>query len=258
MRSIECEGDSIDEAIENALRALEIERDRVQIEILADASRRLFGLGGKKARVRATVRPPLAASLSTAGPESPSVSRETASEVAEAPNVSTTASEALAGELAERSRALVSEMLGLLGASATVQVRPGNDPGSILVEVSGDSGGLLIGRRGQTLEAIEYLVNRMLGRDGEVSTRVMIDVERYRERRREYLETLAHRLADKAQHTGRAVTLNPMSPRDRRIVHLALQGNAGIVTRSHGEGHYRKLLILPAERARRGPTRPSR
>jgi spoIIIJ-associated protein len=100
------------------------------------------------------------------------------------------------------------------------------------------------------------MLNRIVGRDGDVPGRVTIDVERYRERRRQYLETLARRLADKAKQTRRPVTLNPMSPRDRRIVHLALQDDTSIVTRSQGDGHFRRLLILPAERARRAPTRP--
>jgi spoIIIJ-associated protein len=137
----------------------------------------------------------------------------------------------------------------------TVEVTTGEDPGTIVLQVSGDSSGLLIGRRGQTLEALEYMVNRIIGRDGETPVRVMLDVERYRERRREYLDTLAKRLAAKAQQTGRVVTLNPMSPRDRRIVHLALQGDTAVSTRSQGEGHYRKLLIIPADRVRRGPSR---
>jgi spoIIIJ-associated protein len=268
MRSIECEGDSIDQAIENALRALELERERVQIEILADATRGLFGLGGKKARVRATVRASLASSLAEETLEAVrrSVPRETSerpSQVAkdvreDTPETARSVSAVVVPDgLQERSRAILSELLALVGVTASVKASPGPDPGTILLEVSGDSSGLLIGRRGQTLEALEYMLNRIVGRDGDVAARVTIDVERYRERRREYLETLAHRLADKARQTRRPVTLNPMSPRDRRIVHLALQGNASVVTRSQGEGHFRKLLILPAERVRRAPTRSS-
>jgi spoIIIJ-associated protein len=115
----------------------------------------------------------------------------------------------------------------------------------------------VIGRRGQTLDALEYLVNRIVSRAEEANGRVMIDVERYRERRREYLEQLAHRLAAKAKQTGRPVTLNPMSPRDRRIVHLTLQDDAQVSTRSFGEGLYRKMTIHPAGRGqspRRGPS----
>jgi spoIIIJ-associated protein len=267
MRSIECEGESIDEAIDNALRALELERERVQIEILADATRGLFGLGGKKARVRATVRAPLGSSLADETPPSTverSVPRETSSRAprptAGRPEGGIESAQVSPGVvsdgLRERSRAILAELLALVGVEAEVRTAAASDAGTILLEVSGDSGGLLIGRRGQTLEALEYMLNRIVGRDGDVPGRVTIDVERYRERRRQYLETLARRLADKAKQTRRPVTLNPMSPRDRRIVHLALQDDTSIVTRSQGDGHFRRLLILPAERARRAPTRP--
>src|SRR4029077_10226570 len=97
----------------------------------------------------------------------------------------------------------------------------------------------------------EYLVNRMVGRDERSTGRAVIDVEHYRDRRREHLTGMARRLAEKAKQTGRPVTLNPMSPRDRRVVHMALQGDAAVTTRSEGDGQYRQVTILPAERSRR-------
>jgi len=148
------------------------------------------------------------------------------------------------------------ELLSHLGVDGRVSIRAAEEPGSVILDVTGDSGGLLIGRRGQTLDALEYVINRIAARheDGDTG-RVTIDVERYRERRREYLTTLALRLADKAKKTGHAVTLNPMTPRDRRIVHLALKDDPAVDTLSHGDGHFRKIMILPAER-RRGSRQP--
>src|SRR5207237_8512187 len=108
-------------------------------------------------------------------------------------------------------------------------------------------------RRGQTVGELEYMVRRIVGREDAVAGRVMIDVERYRERRLEHVAQLARPLAEKAKQTGRPVTLNPMSARDRRVVHLTLQGDTTISTRSQGEGHYRKVIILPADRMRRPP-----
>jgi len=150
-------------------------------------------------------------------------------------------------------KGMLEAILSRLGISCAVQAGPGPEPGSVLLAVSADSGGLLIGRRGQTLDALEYIVNRIVGREDGVWGRVMIDVEHYRERRLEHLTQLAQRLAEKAKQSGRPVTLNPMSPRDRRVVHLALRGDTAISTRSQGEGHYRKVIILPAERSRRPP-----
>jgi spoIIIJ-associated protein len=91
----------------------------------------------------------------------------------------------------------------------------------------------------------------MIGRTEESPRRIVLDVEGYHERRQESLEQLALRMAAKVKQTGRIATLNPMSPRDRRIVHLALQGDEAVVTRSQGDGHYRKILILPQARSRR-------
>ncbi len=260
MRSIESEGDTIDQAIDNALQALELGRDRVEIEILTDATKGLFGFGGSKARVRATVR----ASLwkPTGGEETtpPAVPRETPGRRPEAAQISTDESTdgrpaadrqrpQSEAEFETRCSLILQEMLTHIGVPCTITIRPGVDPTTMVLDVTGDSGGLLIGRRGQTLDAIEYLLNRIISRDdGGTSARVAVDVERYRDRRREYLEALARRLAEKARQTGRVVTLNPMSPRERRIVHLALEVDPTVTTRSQGEGHLRKVLILPADR----------
>jgi spoIIIJ-associated protein len=150
----------------------------------------------------------------------------------------------------ERARTVLTDLLRHLEADCSIAVRTGEDAGTVLLAVTGDSGGLLIGRRGQTLDALEYIVNRIVAREDGDAGRIVVDVERYRERRQEYLTTLAQRLADKVRHTGRVVTLNPMSPRDRRIVHLALRGDASVATRSQGDGHYRRVLIVPADRPR--------
>ena len=279
MQSIESEGDTIDQAIENALQVLKLERDRVEIEILADATRGLFGFGGKPARVRAVVRAPLgASSSSTRAPQSVSqetrseppprrVSRETTSDAPRdrskqlPPRTDHTAvvtSASADAAAVERSRQTLEVLLGHLGVSCRVEVAPSGEPDRITLAVTGDSSGLLIGRRGQTLDAIEHVINRIAGRSEDgTPNRIAIDIERYRERRQEYLDALARRLAEKAKHTRRVITLNPMSPRDRRIVHLALQSDPDIETRSQGEGQFRQVLILPVDVAR-GGGRPSR
>jgi spoIIIJ-associated protein len=280
MQSIESEGDTIDQAIDRALQTLGVGRDRVEIEILADATRGLFGFGGKPARIRAIVRAPLAAPPTDESP--PIVSWETSKgsyhpasrETSTAPRTAPARSsrERLADgpkqvvgvadrvatappteAVIERSRQTLQELLANLGVTCQVEVARSEDPEKITLAVTGDSTGLLIGRRGQTLDAIEHIVNRIVGRgDDGAPSRIVIDVEGYRERRQEYLDALARRLADKAKHTRRVITLNPMSPRDRRIVHLALQSDPAIETRSQGEGQFRKILILPVDRARGG------
>ena len=269
MQSIESEGETIDQAIENALQVLKLERDRVEIEILSDATRGLFGFGGKPARVRAVVRPPLGtapSSVRTLGtvsretrsdPPPSRVSRETRDDLASDRSQSQPSARAAISvptdATIERSRQALADLLAHLGVSCRVDVAPSSEPDRITFAVTGDSSGLLIGRRGQTLDALEHLINRIAGRSEDgASSRIVIDVERYRERRQEYLDALARRLAEKAKHTRRVITLNPMSPRDRRIVHLALQSDPAIETRSEGEGQFRKVLILPVDGARGG------
>ena len=152
--------------------------------------------------------------------------------------------------------AQVAQILGHLGVSCAIAVREGDEPGSTVLAVSGEGSGLVIGRHGQTLDALEYMVNRLIGRDGESGGgRIIVDVESYRDRRREALEQMAKRLAEKVKATGKVVSLSPMSPRDRRIVHLALQEDPAVTTRSHGDGQYRKVLLIPATGGGHRPAR---
>jgi len=244
MRSVESEAGSIDEAIEKALEALRVERDQVEVEILENSARVLLGLGARRARIRATVRSSLASKLESVvdATQTSDVSRET-------PQVPGAANGAAARDGAvRRARVVIEEILSYLVESPQVlDTGSSTDGGPIQLSLSGSDSGMIIGRRGQTLDALEHLVNRVVFRDDTGhGVRVSLDVEGYRQRRQESLEQLALRLAAKARATGRLVTLNPMSPRDRRIVHLTLQSDPSVNTRSEGEGHYRKLVIVPA------------
>ena len=140
---------------------------------------------------------------------------------------------------AASARAVLSEIVQLCGVEATVQTA-----GSRLV-IDGDTGGVTIGRRGATLDALEYIVNRAVGHDDERSGHVEVDANDYRGRRRAALEALAHRMAERARSKGKPVALNPLSPRERRVVHLALQDDPTLTTRSAGSGFYRRLVIVP-------------
>jgi spoIIIJ-associated protein len=296
MRSVEVEGDSIDDAIRRALTELGISRDRAAIEILNDASRGILGFGGQKARVRATVRAPLSESLSgvdesstaaarvsretvpipnaarepsrhlTKTPPAPAhVSRETEpGRRGSTPNVDEVSARITSApasvstpptELAAKSRDVLLGMLERLGVRAEVSLEPTDDGVAANLAIRCDASALLIGKRGQTLDAIEYLLNRIVVREASAA-RIEVDVEGYRARRQESLIILARRMADKVRQTGKPATVDLLSPRDRRVVHLALKDEAGVTSRSQGEGFLRKLLILPAGR-RRGGSRPA-
>lgn len=263
METVETEGDSIDAAIDSALETLGVTRNRVSVEILNDASRGFLGLGGRKARVRVRVRPaieeiapredasvPSSESDLDAGTDVDSgvgSERDVDSED-EAPEDRIP----IDADVVERAREVLQTIVDFVDVGASV--RASEDGDHISLEIDGDSSGLLIGRKGQMLDALEYMVTRIVARDEHRTVHVVVDSQGYRSRRQESLEELAQRMAGEAKRRRRAVTLNPMSPRDRRIVHLALQRESGLTTRSSGQGHYRKLVIIPDGAPRSGRT----
>jgi len=126
-----------------------------------------------------------------------------------------------------------------------VEMKAKESEKGIFIELKGPELGILIGRRGETLEALQYLVNLSVNKNQEVRKKVTIDIEGYRRRREETLQKLARKLADKAKLKGRNIVLEPMSPQERRIIHTALQGRNDIYTFSEGEEPYRKIVISP-------------
>jgi spoIIIJ-associated protein len=244
MDSVEAEGDSIDAAINAALKVLGTTRDRVEIEILANASRGIFGIGSRKARVRAAVRPPISADAAeppVVAATAPRTHPATANSAAAAP-VRTANPAPIDDGTGVRAAKILEEIVKHIGVEATVTI--GAEDGHLLLNLVGDSSGVLIGRRGQMLDALEYLINRIVGRD-EGASRLLVDSENYRARRRESLEEMARRMGDHAKRKGKPVTLNPMSPHDRRIVHLILQDDTSLTTKSSGKGYFRRLIIIP-------------
>jgi spoIIIJ-associated protein len=122
----------------------------------------------------------------------------------------------------------------------------------LVVNMTGAAEGLLIGRNGQTLDALEYIVNRIITRSEEGEGHIVLDAEGYRERRRKSLETLALRLGERAKRGRKSMAMGPLSPRDRRVVHLTLQGDPLVTTKSMGRGYMRRLFIVPEEGPRGG------
>jgi|DewCreStandDraft_4_1066084.scaffolds.fasta_scaffold43983_2 spoIIIJ-associated protein len=129
------------------------------------------------------------------------------------------------------------------------EVRSANSDGNIHLTVKTPNPGLLIGRRGMTLNSIQYLVNCVANKTSLVKRRIVIDTEQYRERREESLVSLARRLASKVKATGQEVVVEPMNPQDRRIIHMTLQNDTEVATFSRGEGSIRSVVITTKERA---------
>lgn len=220
MEGLEASGKSVDEAIAQGLARLGLERDQVdqvEVEILHQGRSGILGIGAEDARVRVT--PKL---------------------------MPTVAAPQEAGELAKQ---ILEGLLQAMGVNASVQVVAGDDPSEerprLNLSVSGDDMGILIGRRGETLGALQYIVNLMVGRRIKMQAAVQVDVEGYRARRAAALARLATHMADRARATGQSVILEPMPPAERRLVHLALHDSAYVTTQSIGDGDERKVVITP-------------
>ncbi len=148
---------------------------------------------------------------------------------------------------AEKARQLLSGLLSRMQIESPVTVEETEE--MIILNIQGDGSGLLIGKRGQNLDALQYILNKAIHHSANGHKMIVIDTEGYRKRREEALVALALRIGDKVKKTKKPVTVGHMNAHDRRIIHLAVQNDENLATRSRGEGEYRKILILPARRA---------
>jgi spoIIIJ-associated protein len=154
-------------------------------------------------------------------------------------------------ELAREAGVVVARILELMGENAKIEIADDRNAENVELNIKGDGSGLLIGRHGQTLDALEYVVNRILARKlKDAAAPVSIDTESYRARRRRQLHRLALAKGEQAKREHLAVTLEPMSPRDRRIIHLALKDDPLVTTRSSGDGFLRAVEIMPVDERR--------
>ncbi len=202
------EGKNVQEAIAKALNELGLPRERVDIEVLEEGSRGIFGLiSGKTARIKARRKK----------------------------------------EKKEIARDFVSGICDRMGTEVQVNITEENEnPRQVILEIEGENLGLLIGKRGQTIDALQYLTTLVANRKKEEDyLRVIIDAEDYRNRREKTLEALAKRMAEKAARNGRKVLLEPMSPQERRIIHMTLKDDRRVKTYSQGEEPFRKVCIEP-------------
>jgi spoIIIJ-associated protein len=256
-RSVVASGKTVEDAITNGLKMLGVRRTQVEVEILSEGSRGVLGFGAENARVQLLVKlppQPKPARPVTAPPPSPPPTPP-APELEAVPEAeSPTAQEPVAGEETPRSLGQqdLIKILELMGVSATVETAlgyeladEGQDP-PIVLNISGDDLGILIGRRGETLRALQYIIRLMVSHQTKHWTDLVVDVEQYRVRRRRTLENLAQRVAERVAREGRPQALEPMPAYERRLVHMALRNNPQVTTRSVGEGERRKVTIIPA------------
>lgn len=218
MQNAERSAKSADEAIELALADLGVGRDQVIIEVLSEGRSGILGIGAEEARVRVSLLDDI---------------------ISESPQ----------DELTSSSKEVLETILKALGLPTTVNIKSPSTYGmtdgqvSCVLDIQGEDLGILIGRRGKTLFSLQYLVNLILSKRLRSRVKVFVDVEGYRLRRQASLKALALRMADQVRATRMGIILEAMPPHERRIVHLALQDNAYVVTESIGEGDNRKVNI---------------
>jgi len=249
MDFVEAEGDTLDAAIDTALKLLGAARDKVTVDILSEGRKGILGFGAQKAKVRAALR---MSAGDIARPEaSPTVPMPAARVDEPAAAVDNSA-------ITEKAKTALEEILRRMGVAAAVEQKAAADGAEILLEIKTDNSGLLIGRKGQTLEALQYLIGRIAGeRQGSEGPHIVVDVENYRERRRKSLEDMALRLGEKAKRQRKTVTVDALSAADRRVIHAALQDDPWVTTKSLGQGAFRRLLIIPeGDRKKKEGTKP--
>jgi len=228
METYEFEGKTTEEAIQNAARELNLPVEELNIDVLEPGSAGIFGLvGGRKAKIKVTLKPP---------------SELEEEEEEEEPEAGVRKEEPQENDVTFAKRTL-EEILALIPVEATIAASRGE--GGINLRIQGDRSGLLIGRKGKTLDALQFLVNRIVSKALDKKIDVVIDSENYRRRREDSLTQLALKMGDKAKRIKKPVTTNPMNPHDRRLVHLALKDDEHLETRSRGEGLLKRVVIIP-------------
>jgi spoIIIJ-associated protein len=205
---------TVEEAIAEGLRELGVSRDVVDIEVLDEG----HALENRQARVRLSIKP-------EGQPED---------------------------ETAQVARQALQELLSKMRVRAHIVARwseaADGDERSLLLDVEGDDLSVLIGRRGETLASLQYILRLIVNKKLNTVTNIIVDVENYKSRRAQQLQKLAQRLAEQATQQNRTMTLEPMPPNERRIVHLALRDHPYVTTESTGIGEFRKVTIIPKKK----------
>ena len=270
MRSIESKAKTMEEAVSLGLEQLGVSFEDVNIDILDEGHKGFLGLlGAKPVVVRLTVKenaeetnvlkdvklglnpekpkaekPARPATAKPAGKKAPAAQPEKKAEKKAEKPAEKKAPAAPTDGVAPEAKAeeFLRNVTKLMGVDVTIDSKR-DDEGNVRVDMHGDTLGILIGRRGETLDALQYLTSLYVNRGQEGYTRVTLDTENYRAKREEALTRLANRMANRAVKTGRKVVLEPMNPYERRILHSALQKNENVSTHSEGEEPNRHVVI---------------
>jgi spoIIIJ-associated protein len=249
-RDLEVAGSSVDEAIDNGLAQLGVARTDVIVEVVDEGSGGFLGIGGRDAVVRLKVLGQPKFEQKASDPGKAEVATGEIAEQSEDTTPVEQVAEQTDSDEAEAALDIVTTLLDKMRVEASVTVKetePDDLTGEIrsIMDIRGQDMGVLIGPRGETLNALQYVTRIMTGHKLRRRTTFIVDVEGYRARREQALASLANRMADKAVRAGRPMTLEPMPPNERRIIHLTLRQDERVHTESTGEGQRRKVRIFP-------------
>ena len=265
-------GVDVEEAVKLALVDLKLSRDEVEVTVLEEPSKGFFGIGSKLAKVRVEKKKPQKPEKkelkekpekreSADRREQPEKFQERegrsgkknrerrerkhpegkARSRAAALNIEVVDKDSLEDVQEHQALDFLREITEKMGLSLEMKAKAGEDV--IYLELEGKDSGTVIGKRGQTLDAIQYLTSLVVNKDREKYVKVVVDAENYRSKRQRTLEQLANRLAAKVQKTRKYVRLEPMNPYERKVIHATLQQNPNVTTRSEGEEPYRRVVI---------------
>jgi spoIIIJ-associated protein len=218
LKELEISAKNVDEATRMALEQLGVSRDQVEITVIKKGKSGVLGVGAEDARIKVELLEDEEEPLSSV-------------------------------DGAEAARMVLSETLRLMGITATVDVSRSSDPNEpVTLNIEGDDLGVLIGRRGQALSSLQYLVRLIVAEKLKKWVSINVDVDWYKKRHYESLKKLAFRLAEQVARRRRAVTMEPMPPDERRIIHITLADNPDVKTESTGEGEGRRVVIQTRNR----------
>ncbi len=248
LKSIEVSGKTVEEAVAKALGQLGMERDEVSVEILEREKRGFLGIGAVSAQVRVSYEAP-GESAAKAAPKKAEAPKKVHAAKAETPKAEPAKAPAAPktrrladGEQAAATEAFLKGLLERMGVQADMEISP-REGGGLNVSLSGSGIGAVIGRRGETLDAIQHLTNYVVNRGNDKRSHINVDAENYRAKREDSLVHLARKMAAKAIKYKRSMALEPMNSYERHIIHTALQDFEGVTTSSTGAEPNRRVVV---------------
>ena len=203
MEFVEFTAKTVDDAITAACQKFLVTSDKLEYEVIEEGSTGFLGFNAKPAKIKAKIK----------------------------------------GSIEDTAREFLDDVFAAMKMTVVIDVKYDETEGFLDVDLRGDDMGVLIGKRGQTLESLQYLVSLVVNKESEEYIRVKVDTENYRKRRKETLENLAKNIAYKVKRTKRSVSLEPMNPYERRIIHSALQNDKYVTTHSEGEEPFRHVVV---------------